>query len=68
MTHIHEIKTLAAAQRDLLEKMDTMKNEVSRGAAKDFSEYQLMCGEIRGLTTAYNNLVDLVRHLEQDDE
>lgn len=67
MTHIHEIKTLAVAQRDLKEKIDLMRDAVSGGAAKDFSDYQRMCGEIRGLTQAYNNLIDLVRHLEQDD-
>lgn len=68
MTHFHEIKTLALAQRDLKEKMTELTNALADGGAKDYAAYQRMCGEIRGLTLAYNNLIDLVRHLEQDDE
>ena len=38
------------------------------GAAKDFAEYQNMCGKIRGLLTAQMELNDLKKNLENSDE
>jgi hypothetical protein len=38
------------------------------GAAKDYAEYQNMCGKIRGLLTAQIELSDLKKNLENSDE
>jgi hypothetical protein len=56
----------------LLKKLEEIKNlytaPMSEGAAKDFGEYQNMCGVIRGLTLAQREIADLVRKLKDDDD
>jgi hypothetical protein len=38
------------------------------GTAKDFSEYQKLCGELRGLAVVEMYLKHLAKQLEQDDD
>mgnify|MGYP003342317725 CR=1 FL=1 len=40
----------------------------SSGTAKDFPEYQKLCGVIQGLSLAESIIKDLVQKLEHDDE
>lgn len=37
------------------------------GGAKDFAEYKNLCGEIRGLSVAQEEIKDLVRKLKELD-
>ena len=54
--------------KEIEEKRDSIAQALISGAAKDYSEYRSMCGEIRGLSHAHNFVTDLVRRLENDDE
>jgi hypothetical protein len=54
--------------KDIDEQRDSIARALCDGAAKDFAEYQLMCGEIRGLSLAYSYITDLVRQMENDNE
>lgn len=54
--------------KDIEEKQKYLSDAISGGAAKDFSEYKYMCGEIRGLSLAHAYVTDLVRRMEQDDD
>jgi hypothetical protein len=38
------------------------------GVAKDYAEYQNLCGVIRGLLTAQREINDLLRKLKDDDD
>jgi hypothetical protein len=53
--------------KEIEERRDVLAQTVVSGAAKDFDEYRGMCGEIRGLSFAYNNIIDLQKKLEQED-
>lgn len=41
---------------------------VASGQAKDFSDYQRMCGEIHGLLIAKQEILDLKQTMENSDE
>jgi hypothetical protein len=38
------------------------------GVAKDYAEYQNLCGVIRGLLTAQREINDLLRKLKDDED
>jgi len=50
------------------EKIDLLQNSISDGRAKDFVEYQKLCGEIRGLRTARQYITLLNQELDEIDE
>lgn len=52
----------------LREEMEVIKESLVAGAAKDYAEYQNLCGKYRGLLTAQSNLNDLKERMEKDDE
>lgn len=54
--------------KDIEDRGESITRALVDGAAKDFSEYKSMCGEIRGLFTAHSLITDLVRKMEQDDD
>ena len=54
--------------KDIEEHRESIACALVDGAARDFSEYKAMCGEIRGLSTAHMFISDLVRKMEQDDD
>ena len=54
--------------KDIEEHRESIARALVDGAARDFSEYKAMCGEIRGLSTAHMFITDLVRKMEQDDD
>jgi hypothetical protein len=54
--------------KEIEEKQKYLSDALSGGAAKDFSEYKFMCGEIRGLSLAHAYVTDLVRKMEQDED
>jgi hypothetical protein len=55
-----------------LKKIETEKKIVienlADGVAKDYAEYQNLCGVIRGLLTAQREINDLLRKLKDDDD
>ena len=52
-----------------LDKEVTAKREwVSSGQAKDYAEYQKICGEIKGLLFARQEILDLKQKMENSDE
>jgi hypothetical protein len=53
--------------KDLDERREYIANALVSGAAKEFSEYKHMCGEIQGLTFAHTLITDLVRKMENDE-
>lgn len=50
------------------EEIVAIKESLSAGAAKDFAEYQNLCGKIRGLLIAQAKMTDLKERMEKDDE
>jgi hypothetical protein len=61
-------KVLDRVVKQLDEKVGRLQEAVGAGAAKDFSEYQKMCGEVQGLLTARLFITDLKKNLEQMDD
>ena len=54
--------------QNIEEHRDSIARALVDGAARDYSEYKAMCGEIRGLSTAHMFITDLVRKMEQDED
>lgn len=54
--------------KEIEDRRDSLAQALISGAAKDYSEYRSLCGEIRGLSHAHAFITDLVRRLETDDE
>jgi hypothetical protein len=54
--------------KELSERRDVITQALAGGSAKDFAEYQNMCGEIRGLLYAHAIITDLVRNLEFSED
>lgn len=61
-------KVLDRVVQQLDEKVGRLQEAVGAGAAKDYSEYQKMCGEVQGLLTARLFITDLKKNLEQTDD
>jgi hypothetical protein len=55
-----------------LKKIENEKKAIienlADGVAKDYAEYQNLCGVIRGLLTAQREINDLLRKLKDDDD
>jgi hypothetical protein len=60
--------TLEVLLKQVREKRDQIVEAVSNNAAKDYSEYQKLCGEIRGLSLAEGFILDLAKRMEQSDD
>ena len=61
-------KTLEVLLEQITEKRQQIVEAVATNAAKDYAEYQKLCGEIRGLSIAEGYILDLVKKLEFSDE
>jgi len=61
-------KTLEVLLKQLRDKREQIVEAVSNNAAKDYSEYQKLCGEIRGLSLAEGFILDLAKKMEFSDE
>jgi hypothetical protein len=53
--------------KEIEERRDVLAQTVVSGAAKDFDEYRNLCGEIRGLSFAFNHIIDLQKKLQEED-
>ena len=54
--------------KQVRDKRDQIVEAVANNAAKDFSDYQKLCGEIRGLSLAEGFILDLAKKMEYSDE
>lgn len=61
-------KTLEVLLKQITEKRQQIVEAVSTNAAKDYAEYQKLCGEIRGLSMAEGYILDLLKKLEFSDD
>ena len=52
----------------LQEEVKSVEESLAQGVAKDYAEYQNLCGVIRGLLTAQREINDLLRKLKDDDD
>ena len=50
------------------EEIRSIEESLGAGAAKDYAEYQNLCGVIRGLLTAQREANDLLRKLKDHDD
>lgn len=61
-------KALEVLIKQVRDKREQLVEAVANNAAKDFSEYQKLCGEIRGLSLAEGFILDLAKKMEYSDE
>ena len=52
----------------LQEEIKSVEESLAQGVAKDYAEYQNLCGVIRGLLTAQREINDLLRKLKDEDD
>jgi hypothetical protein len=50
------------------ERREPIQQALGDGVAKDYAEYQRLCGELRGLAVVEMYLKHLAKKLEQDDD
>lgn len=61
-------KTLEIILKQIREKRQQIVDAVSTNSAKDYAQYQELCGEIRGLSLAEGFILDLAKLMESSDE
>lgn len=50
------------------DEVKNMEYDIARGTAKDYAEYQYLCGKLRGLLVAEDIIKALKERMEEDDE
>lgn len=53
---------------ELDNKVQKLREWLGSGQAKDYPDYQKICGEIRGLLYAKQEILDLKRKMENSDD
>jgi hypothetical protein len=61
-------QTLELALKKIESEKKLVIENLADGVAKDYAEYQNLCGVIRGLLTAQREINDLLRKLKDDDD
>lgn len=61
-------KYLDLLDQKLGENIKSLEESLGAGAAKDYVEYQYVCGQIKGLLMMHNEILDLKHRLENSDE
>ena len=61
-------RALEVVLEEIREKRAMVSDAMARGAAKDFPEYQKLCGVIQGYSAIEGYILDLAKHMEQNDE
>lgn len=61
-------KALNHLLQQIDDKVSRLQEALGTGAAKDYADYQKMCGEIQGLLIARLNILDLRKNLEHSDD
>jgi len=62
------MNVIDAVLKEIRERKTQLSDGLARQSAKNFEDYQFICGEIRGLTAVEMYLIDLAKNLEQNDE
>jgi hypothetical protein len=52
----------------LREETEAVKESLAAASAKDYGEYQYLCGKVRGLLVAQSKLTDLKERMDSSDE
>jgi hypothetical protein len=60
--------TSDALVQNLDKEVMSKREWVASGQAKDYAEYQKICGEIKGLLFARQEILDLKQKMENSDE
>lgn len=63
-----ESQVLELLKRKLEDERLTIIENLGDGVAKDYAQYQNLCGVIRGLLTAQREINDLLRKLKDEDD
>ena len=50
------------------DEIAVLQESLGAGVAKDYAEYQNLCGVIRGLLTAQREINDLLRRVKEHDD
>jgi len=61
-------KILDHLLKQIDDKVKILEEALGIGEAKDYADYQRMCGEIYGLLTVRRNIIDLKSRLENFDD
>jgi len=61
-------KYLEHLHKKLGEQIKHLEESLGAGVAKDYAEYQFMCGQIKGLLSAQLEISDLNHRMENSDE
>lgn len=62
------MKVIEVILKQIREKKQYLAEALANKAAKNFEDYQFICGEIRGLTAVEMYLQDLAKNLEHEDD
>lgn len=54
--------------KNIDEKVQQLSNSITNGNVEKFEDYKKLCGEVRGLLTAREYVLDLKDRLESSDE
>jgi hypothetical protein len=61
-------QVLELLSKKYTDEIRSIEESLGAGAAKDYAEYQNLCGVIRGLLTAQREINDLLRKLKDNDD
>lgn len=61
-------KVLEIIIQQVRDKRQQVVEAISTNCAKDYADYQKLCGEIRGLSIAEGFILDLAKTMELTDE
>jgi len=61
-------KLLELVLKEIRERKVFVVDNLAEGNLKDFSEYQKLCGEVRGYSLVEGYILDLARKLEHSDD
>ena len=61
-------KYLELIVQKLNEQVRSLEESLGGGVAKDYAEYQNVCGQIKGLLSVRFEILDLKQRLENSDE
>ena len=59
------MNALELAIKELNDAIESRKNALARGHAKDYAEYQNLAGYINGMTIAVERLKELLKYEEE---
>jgi hypothetical protein len=61
-------KVIELIIKEIDEKVIQLQEHLGSGGAVDFTEYNRVCGEIKGLLTVRRYTIDLNKNLENSDD